>query len=174
MPESPDQSIVIVVARADNGVIGRDGDIPWHISSDLKRFRRVTMGKPMIMGRKTFESFPKPLPGRRHIVLTRDAGWQAEGAEVVHSVAEAIETAQRSHENGEVAVIGGAEIYALFLPLAKRVELTEVHADYDGDTYMPALPESEWQERAREDIPAGDGEVAYSFVTLKRVEETQR
>lgn len=173
-PESMACELFLIYARARNGVIGMDGQLPWHIPADLKHFKAFTLGKPMIMGRKTFESFPKPLPGRRHIVLTRDAGWQAEGAEVVHSVAEAIETAQRSHENGEVAVIGGAEIYALFLPLAKRVELTEVHADYDGDTYMPALPESEWQERAREDIPAGDGEVAYSFVTLKRVEETQR
>lgn len=159
--------LFLIYARARNGVIGRDGQLPWHIPADLKHFKGLTIGKPMIMGRKTFASFPKPLPGRRHIVLTRDANWQAEGAEVAHSVADALALAG----DGDVAVIGGAEIYALLLPRANRIELTEVHDEYDGDTHMPALPEAEWQEVAREDIPAGNGEVAYSFVTLTRRED---
>ena len=162
--------LFLIYARARNGVIGRDGQLPWHIPADLRHFKALTLGKPMIMGRKTFESFPKPLPGRRHIVLTRDANWHAEGAEIARTADDALALAGE----GEVAVIGGAQIYGLFLRRANRVELTEVHADYDGDTYMPALPESDWRETAREDIPAGDGEVAYSFVTLKRVEEVQR
>ena len=159
--------LFLIYARARNGVIGKDGQLPWHIPADLKHFKALTIGKPMIMGRKTFASFPKPLPGRRHIVLTRDANWQAEGAEVAHCVEQALTLAG----DGEVAVIGGAEIYALFLPLANRVELTEVHADYEGDTHMPALPADVWQEIAREDIAAGDSDVAYSFVTLQRVED---
>lgn len=162
--------LFLIYARARNGVIGKDGQLPWHIPADLKHFKSLTLGPkgeglPMIMGRKTFASFPKPLPGRRHIVLTRDANWQAAGAEVAHSLEQALTLAGE----GEVAVIGGAEIYALFLPLASRVELTEVHADYDGDTRMPALPADVWQEIAREDIAAGDSDVAYSFVTLQRV-----
>lgn len=157
------QQLFLIYARAANGTIGKDGALPWHISADLKRFKALTMGKPMIMGRKTFESFGKPLPGRRHIVLTRDAEWQADGAEVVHSVGEALELAG----GGDVAVVGGAEVYALFLPLASRIELTEVHADYAGDTHMPALAAEEWQVVAREDHAAEGDSPAYSFVTLE-------
>lgn len=156
--------LFLIYARAANGTIGRDGKLPWHLPADLKRFKALTIGKPMIMGRKTFESFPAPLPGRRHIVLTRARKWQAEGAEVVHSRAEALELAGE----GEVAVIGGAEIYALFEPLAQRIELTEVHGEYDGDTHMPALDRATWREVAREDHPADAGRPAYSFVTLER------
>lgn len=167
--------LFLIYARARNGTIGRDGELPWRLPADLKHFKQLTMGPegkglPMIMGRKTFESFPAPLPGRRHVVLTRDPDWQAEGAEVVHSVEDALDVARRGDEAGDIAVIGGAEIYALFLPLANRVELTEVHDDYDGDTHMPALPESDWREIARDDVAAGDGAVAYSFVTLVRTE----
>src|SRR5690606_15796288 len=108
------QALFLIYARAENGTIGRDNALPWRIPADLKRFKALTMGKPMIMGRKTFDSFPRSLPGRRHIVLTRDTAWQAEGAEPVHSLAEA----RAAAGDGEVAVIGGAEIYALFLPLA--------------------------------------------------------
>ncbi len=122
------------LARADNGVIGVDGKLPWHLPADLRRFKAQTMGKPMIMGRKTFESFPAPLPGRRHIVLTRDAAWRAEGAEVAHSPAAALALAGP----GEVAVIGGAEVFALFA--ADRIELTEVHAAPHGDAIVPAFP----------------------------------
>jgi dihydrofolate reductase len=151
--------IVFYVARADNGVIGRDGGLPWRLPEDLKRFKAMTMGKPMVMGRKTFESFPKPLPGRRHIVLTRDAAWHAEGAEVVHSIDEAIETAG---DVEEIAVIGGAEIFALFMAQADRIELTEVRRTVDGDTKMPPLGPG-WRVDRRE-----FGGPDFDFVTLAR------
>jgi dihydrofolate reductase len=143
-------------------VIGRDGKMPWHLPADLKRFKALTMGKPMIMGRKTFDGFPAPLPGRRHIVLTRDRNWHAEGAEVAHSVAEALRLA------GEGAtVIGGAEIFALFADRADRVELTEVHTEAEGDASVPAF--EGWRETAREDHAADGDRPAYSFVTLNRL-----
>lgn len=151
--------IVLYVARADNGVIGRDGGLPWRLPEDLKRFKAMTMGKPMVMGRKTFESFPKPLPGRRHIVLTREPAWAAEGVEVVRSADEAIATAG---DVDEIAVIGGAEVFALFLPLADRVELTEVHRNVDGDTIMPSLGAG-WRVAGR--IMGGPD---FDFVTLER------
>ena len=147
--------IVFVIARAQNDVIGKNGALPWRIPEDLKRFKALTLGAPMIMGRKTFESLPKLLPGRRHIVLTRGA-WQAEGAEVAHSVEEALDTAQDSR----VSIVGGAEIYRLFEPLADRIELTEVHGSPDGDTVVPAF--AGWREVGREDHEG------YSFVTLVR------
>lgn len=163
------QDIFLIYARGENGVIGREGALPWRIPADLKRFKALTMGKPMIMGRKTFDSFPAPLPDRRHIVLTRDTAWQAAGAEPVQSVEQALALAG----DGAVAVIGGAEIYALFLPRADRVELTEVHARYDGDTIMPALDRA-WHESARENHPATDKTPAYSFVTLTRALQPER
>ncbi|MEO5938636.1 MAG: dihydrofolate reductase, partial [Sphingomonas sp.] len=116
--------ITFILARADNGVIGRDGQLPWRLPADLKRFKALTMGQPMIMGRKTFDSFPAPLPGRRHIVLTRDREWRAVGAEVAHSVEEALALA-----GDDATVIGGAEVFVLFLDRADRIELTEVHLD---------------------------------------------
>jgi dihydrofolate reductase len=140
-----------------------DGRLPWRLPADLKRFKAQTMGKPMIMGRKTFEGFPSPLPGRRHIVLTRDPHWQADGAEVAHSVDEALALAAAEH----VAVIGGAEIFALMLPNADRIELTEVHADPEGDAIVPSFSDA-WQEVAREDHEAEGDRPAYSFVTLER------
>ncbi len=161
------QELFCLYARAANGVIGVDGTLPWHISADLKRFKALTMGKPMIMGRKTFESFPSPLPGRRHIVLTRDSSWQADGAEVVHSIEEALACAGQSLDQPSVAIVGGAEIYNAFLPLCDRVELTEVHADIEGDTIMPRLG-SEWEVVAREDHPADGAVPAFSFVTLEK------
>lgn len=155
-------AIFAIIARASNGVIGSDGALPWHISTDLKRFRRLTMGKPMIMGRKTFEGFPAPLPGRRHIVLTRDRGWRAEGAVVAHGSAEALALAGE-----DAAVIGGAEVYRLMLPACARIELTEVHATFAGDTVVPP-PGPEWYERAREEHPADGDCPAFAFVTLER------
>ena len=157
--------ITIVVARARNGVIGRGGTLPWHIPADLKRFKALTMGSVMIMGRKTFESLPGLLPGRRHIVLTRDAGWSAEGAEIARSVDEALAMA------GEmpISIIGGADIFALFLPRADRIELTEVLADIAGDTVMPDPRESgDWRESDGEEHPAEAGRPAFRFVTLER------
>jgi len=151
------------LARASNGVIGRDGQLPWRLPADLKRFKAQTMGKPMIMGRKTFDSLPSPLPGRRHIVLTRDRDWHAEGAEVARTVDEALALAG----DGDIAVIGGAEVFALLLPLADAIELTEVHFDAEGDVIMPPFG-LEWRETAREDYPSEAGRPAYSFVTLIR------
>ena len=157
--------ITLVVARATNGVIGRDGTLPWRISADLKRFKRLTMGSAMIMGRRTFESLPGLLTGRRHIVLTRDRGWSANGAEVAHSVEEALGLAGE----GPMSVIGGAEIFELFMPHANRIELTEVLADVEGDTVMADPRDSgDWRELAREDH-SGEGETpAFRFVTLVR------
>lgn len=154
--------VVMVAAMARNGVIGKANGMPWHMRTDLKHFKATTMGKPMIMGRKTFESFPAPLPGRRHIVLTRDRAWRAEGAEVTHSLDEALARAGP----GEVAVIGGAEIVALVLGRADRIELTEVHAAPEGDTVVPAF--SGWQETRREETAAEAGRPGYAFVTLER------
>ncbi|WP_313535495.1 dihydrofolate reductase [Sphingomonas sp.] len=151
------------LARADNGVIGRDGQLPWRLPADLKRFKAQTLGRPMIMGRKTFESFPAPLPGRRHIVLTRDTGWQAEGAEVAHDVDQALALAGE-----DVAVIGGAEVFALYLDRADRIELTEVHLDAEGDAHVPAFDPAVWEETAREPHPAEGDRPAYDFVTLLR------
>jgi len=157
------RDISFIVARADNGVIARDGKVPWRIREDLKRFVSHTMGTPMVMGRKTFESFPAPLRDRRHIVLTRDREWRADGAEVAHTVEEALDLAG----DGDVSVIGGAEIFALFEQLATRIELTEVHENAEGDVTMP-YPGPEWVEVAREDRPAVDGWPPHSFVTLRR------
>lgn len=157
--------ITLVVARARNGVIGKDGALPWHLPADLKRFKALTMGTAMIMGRKTFDSLPGLLPGRRHIVLTRDPLWQASGAERVSSVEEALTLTG----DVPVSVIGGAEIFSLFLPMADRIELTEVLADVPGDTTMPdpRLSES-WTERYREEHPVDQGRPAFAFVTLQR------
>ncbi len=158
--------IALIVARAQNGVIGRGGTLPWHIPADLKRFKALTIGSAMVMGRRTFDSLPGLLPGRRHIVLTRDRGWRGEGAEVAHSVEEALQLA-----GGErVSVIGGAEVLGLFLAIADRLELTEVLADVDGDTSMPDPRASgEWRETWSEVHPAEDGRPPFRFVTLERV-----
>lgn len=151
--------ITFFLARAANGVIGADGKIPWHLPADMKRFKAMTMGLPMIMGRKTFESFPAPLPGRRHIVLTRCPDWRALGAEPAHDPDSALALC-----GGSAAVIGGAEVYALFLSRATRIELTEVHLSPPGDAIVP--PFTGWGEIARADFAAEEGRPAYSFVTL--------
>jgi dihydrofolate reductase len=157
--------ITLILARAANGVIGADGKMPWHLPADLRRFKRLTMGRPMIMGRKTFDSLPALLEGRRHIVLTRDTGWAEEGAEVAHDVAGALKLANAPH----VMVIGGAEIYRLFLPLADRIELTEVALTPVGDARIDTPDPALWQEVAREAQDADDkGRPAFSFVTLVR------
>jgi len=155
--------ITLVVARAQNGIIGRGGKLPWHLPADLRRFKTLTMGSAMVMGRRTFDSLPGLLPGRRHIVLTRDSGWSAPGAEVAADMDAAIALADAP----EIAVIGGAQIFALFLPRADRVELTEVHARPEGDAIVPAF--TGWKEVAREEHPAEGERPAYSFVTLARL-----
>ena len=156
--------IVLVLARADNGVIGKDGDLPWRLPADLRHFKAITAGHPMLMGRKTFDSLPGLLPGRRHIVLTRDHVWRAEGAEVAHDVDMAIALAN----SPTLMVIGGAEIYRLVLPIADRIELTEVHLDAEGDASIAYPDAAEWRETARADHPAADGRPGYSFVTFAR------
>jgi dihydrofolate reductase len=158
--------ITFVLARADNGVIGVDGRLPWHLPADLRRFKALTMGQAMVMGRKTFESFPAPLPGRRHIVLTRDPAWHAAGAEVAHTPDAALALARDGDPDARVAVIGGAEIFALLLDRADRIELTEVHAAPAGDAIVPAF--TGWRELARESHAAEGERPAYDFVTLAR------
>lgn len=156
--------IILVVARPENGVIGRNGTLPWHLPADLKRFKALTMGAPMIMGRKTFESLPSLLPGRRHIVLTRSPEWRAEGADVAQDVPEALALAGEPR----VSIIGGADIFRLFLPVANRIELTEVHDSPEGDTFLPPFNPADWRETGRETHAAADGRPAFSFVTLVR------
>lgn len=155
--------VFLVAAMAANRVIGRDGAMPWHIPADLRRFKTLTMGQPMVMGRKTFDSLPGLLPGRRHIVITRDTQWEGEGAEVAHSLDQAIALANAPH----IAVIGGGEIYALALPRAARVELTEIAGNFAGDTHMPSLGDG-WREIFREEHPAEGSRPAFAFVTLTR------
>jgi dihydrofolate reductase len=165
MSEMTRPRITLVVARATNGVIGRDGTLPWHLPADLRRFKALTMGSVMVMGRKTFDSLPGLLPGRRHVVLTRDRDWQAPGAEVAHDVDHALALAA----GAPVSVIGGADIFRLFMPLADRVELTEVLGEVPGDTFMADPREhGHWREIFREDNPAADSRPPYSFLTLDR------
>jgi dihydrofolate reductase len=157
--------VTLVVARAQNGVIGRGGKLPWHLPADLKRFKALTMGSVMVMGRRTFDSLPGLLPGRRHIVMTRDRHWFALGVEKAHGVHEALELARGER----VSVIGGADIFALFLPIADRLELTEVLEDVEGDTSMPDPRHSaDWREVWSETHAAGDGRPPFRFVTLER------
>jgi dihydrofolate reductase len=158
--------ITLVVARARDGVIGRGGKLPWHIPADLKRFKALTMGSVMVMGRKTFESLPGLLPGRRHVVLTKDRGWSAPGAEVANTADEALHLAGGT----PVSVIGGAEIFALFLPVTDRIELTEVLADVEGDAFMPdPRQEGSWRETIVAEHAAEEGRPPFRFVTLERV-----
>lgn len=163
-------AISFVVARADNGVIGRDNALPWHLPADLKHFKRLTVGKPIVMGRKTFESIGKPLPGRHNIVMTRDPDWRAEGVTVVANLAEAVAAGGLDPRTRveEVMIIGGAAVYAEALPIATRVYLTEVHDAPEGNTILPPFASDRWAETEREDHPAEDGKPAYSFVTLER------
>ena len=136
--------ISLVVAASRNGVIGKDGGLPWHISSDLKLFKQITLGKPVIMGRKTWDSLPqKPLPGRLNIVISRKADQSVQGAEMVHSVDDAL-AAAKVDQPSEIAVIGGGEIYRLFWPLADQIYLTEVDLEVEGDTVFPKINLEEW------------------------------
>lgn len=159
--------ITLVVAVAANGVIGAGGKLPWHLPEDLKRFKALTLGKPTIMGRKTWDSLPrKPLPGRMNIVITRDAAIQADGASVAHSVDEALDIAERSGSD-EIMVIGGAEIFASILPRASRIQWTEVMAEPAGDAIMPPLNKAEWVEVAREGPYDSQG-LRYAYAVLER------
>ena len=166
------QTVFLIYARAANGAIGREGRLPWHLPADLAHFKALTMGCPMIMGRKTFESLPGLLPGRRHIVLTRRERWDSAGAEVVRSVEEALAAAGAGTENGEIAVIGGAAIFDSFMDQAARAEVTQIHADFAGDVFMPELGAG-WEIAAREDHPAKGDQPAYSFVTYRKLPEEE-
>jgi dihydrofolate reductase len=160
--------ITLVVAVAENRCIGRDGDLPWHISTDLKRFKSVTMGHPMVMGRKTFQSIGRVLPGRPNIVVTRDRDFHADGVEVAHSLAAALDAA-RAHGTGAVMVIGGAEIFEQALPLAERLDICHVHADVPGDTFFPEIDPAHWWETSRAyHDPEKPGGPAFSFVVYDR------
>ena len=164
--------IVFVVAVAENGVIGAKGAMPWRLKSDMQRLKAITMNKPVVMGRKTFESLRRPLPGRTNIVITRDTAWRAAGAVVTHSVADAraVATGDALRRFAtEIAVIGGAEIYAQWMDFADRLEVTEVHARPDGDTRLAAISQAEWEEVARQRHPAGpDDSADFSYVTYRR------
>ncbi len=150
------------VARALNGVIGRDNDLPWRLKSDLAIFKQTTLGKPVIMGRKTWDSLPrKPLPGRTNIVLSRDGSFEPHGAIVCESFLEATQIArEQAEEDGvdEVCVIGGAALFEMALPKARRLYVTEVQAEIEGDVFLPAFDESAWTEVRREEHPAGEGD----------------
>ena len=164
--------IVLMVAVAENGVIGSKGTIPWRVKSDVLRLKAMTMGKPVVMGRKTFESLPRRLPGRTNIVVTRDPDFRAAGAVVTSSFADARAIAlgdalRRSAT--EIAVLGGAEIYAQWMGVADRLEVTEIHARPEGDTRFPPIDPADWDEVARERHSAGgDDSADYSYVTYRR------
>jgi dihydrofolate reductase len=164
--------IVLIVAVADNGVIGADGSIPWRLKSDMQRFKAMTMGKPVVMGRKTFQSLRRPLPGRTNIVVTRDAGFRADGAVVTNSLDAARAAAYADalrRSVAEIAVIGGAEIYTQWIDLADRLEVTEVHAQVKGDTRFAPIDATQWEEMARKRHPAGAEDSAdFSYVTYRR------
>jgi dihydrofolate reductase len=167
--------IVIVVAVADNGIIGADGGMPWHLSGDLKRVKALTMGKPLIMGRRTYESIGKPLPGRKTIVLTSDRGFHVEGVIVARDFAGAVAAARQAAlemEADEIVAFGGRDIYALALPLARRIYKTEIHASPVGDTRFPDHDPSQWLEISREARQGlGDSEPPHDFVTLERLDQ---
>jgi dihydrofolate reductase len=164
--------VVLIVAVADNGVIGAHGTIPWRLKTDQQRLKMMTMGKPVVMGRKTFTSLRRPLPGRTNIVVTRDAGFRGPGAVVATSfaAARAVATGDALRRLAtEIAVIGGAEIYAQWMDVADRLEVTEVHARPEGDTYLAAIDPADWEQVARARYSAGSDDSAdYSYVTYRR------
>ncbi len=166
-----EMGVALILAATDAGVIGANGALPWHIPADLAHFKRLTLGKPVIMGRKTYQSIGKPLPRRLNIVVTRDQGWTAAGVTVAHTLPEAFAVAYEDALRtgaGEVMVIGGADIFAAALPQATRIYLTEVHHPYPGDVVFD-LARAGWRETSREDVPAAEGAPAYSYVTLERL-----
>jgi dihydrofolate reductase len=170
--------IVLIVAVAENGVIGSSGAIPWRLKADLQRLKTMTMGKPVVMGRKTFESLRRPLPGRTNIVITRDANFRAAGAVVTTSFANARGIARGDALRRlatEIAVIGGAEIYAQWMDVADRLEITEVHAKPDGDTRLAPIDLQEWEEVVRaSQIRTDDDTADFSYVTYRRHSRSPR
>jgi dihydrofolate reductase len=167
------KSISLVAAVARNGAIGLRGVLPWHLPDDLRHFKRITLGKPIIMGRKTFQSIGKPLDGRDNIVISRQSDFAPEGVSVTHSFVEALALAERfaaARDGADIAIIGGGKVYRAALPRADRVEMTIVHAEIEGDTTFPALDEAEWREVSREKCPRGEKDShETSFVVFERV-----
>lgn len=160
--------VAMIAALASNRVIGRDNTLPWHLSGDLKYFKRITMGKPLLMGRKTYESIGRPLPGRTNIVLSRQEGFSPLGVQSVSTLPQALHLAE-AEQAVELMVIGGEAIYREMLPMAHRLYLTEVHGAVEGDAWFPALEMDQWKEVSREDIDQGEGDdYSYSFVVLDR------
>lgn len=175
MSETP--PLVLVAALARNRVIGADGDMPWHLPADLKRFKAITLGKPMIMGRKTFEAIGRPLPGRRTIVVTRDAAWRAEGVEVAHDLDAAIALAASGTSEGatpeeiipeEIIIAGGGQIYAQAIGRADRLRLTWIEVEPEGDAYFPEVDPKIWREITREAHPVDGDRPAHAFVDYER------
>ena len=166
-------AIVLLAAVAENGVIGRDNALPWRLSTDLKRFKALTLGKPVVMGRKTYLSIGSPLPERTNIVITRDKNFRAQGVMVANSVDAALDMARaeaRRRGANEIVVIGGTEIFAQTMALADRLEITHVHARPEGDVYFPAIDPKLWRETARSERPAGPrDDASVSFVTYERI-----
>lgn len=164
--------LALIVAMAENRTIGRDNQLPWHLPDDLAYFKRVTMGKPIIMGRKTFESIGRPLPGRPNLVITRQSDWQSAGVTVCNSLEAAIAQGKAMAEAAgldEAMVIGGSEIYRQALPQAARLYLTQVHAEVDGDAHFPPLDEAQWQTVSEERrVASGSNPYNYSFIVLRR------
>lgn len=163
----------LIVAMGENRVIGVDNRMPWHLPADLKHFRQITMGKPILMGRRTHESIGHPLPGRKNIVLTTDRNYTAAGCTVVHDLKEALREAAAAGD--EAMVIGGAALYREFLPRAERLYLTLIHRVFEGDTFFPEFDWRDWRETAREDV-VDDGEsgLSYSFLVLERAAPPHR
>ena len=163
--------ISVVVALGKNRVIGRDGGLPWHIPGDLTLFKQTTMGKPIVMGRKTWESLGRPLPGRPHVVITRDRNYKASGASVVFDLDQALSVAYGmaiALKEEEVMIIGGAEIYGLAMAKADRLYLTEVELSPHGDAFFPDFNVEQWQEISRTEFPSSDGAASYSFVIREK------
>ena len=169
--------IALVVAAAENNAIGKNNQLLWHLPEDLQYFKRTTMGKPIVMGRKTFESIGRPLPGRLNIVITRQQDWQHDGVKVVHSIDDALRLAEaQSMIDGvdEVMVIGGAEIYKTALPQADKLYITRVDAEIEGDAFFPEIDSSVWQETNRESFSASDSALKtntydYAFCVLEKI-----
>lgn len=163
--------VALIAAVAANGVIGRDNRLPWHLPEDLREFKRITLGKPIIMGRKTFESIGRPLPGRTSIVLTRRPDWTREGVVVAANLRQALAMAEElaGGDQGEIMVIGGEQIYRLALPLADRLYLTRVDLEVPGDSHFPALDPAQWREVSRRVGHSDTGGVDYAFLVLERV-----
>lgn len=159
--------ISAIVAMSENRVIGRNNQLPWHLPADLRHFKQITMGHPIVMGRKTYASIGRPLPGRRNIIISRNTNFQTQGCEVFNTIDDALLALKNAED---IFVIGGAQLFEEFLPRIETLYLTVVHADISGDVFFPEMDSSQWQEIVREDhLADGDNEYAYSFITLKKV-----